>query len=74
MVRVQSRLPTNSGPGDIPGTFPKARARVVSRRGGADPIRPQYLAARISWYEIGARTTASQTHRDLAATLRSPAS
>src|SRR5436309_11073534 len=31
-----------------------------------DPITPQYLADLISWAAIGARTTASQTHRETA--------
>jgi 3-deoxy-7-phosphoheptulonate synthase len=34
-----------------------------------DPIIPQYLADLISWSAIGARTTESQTHRELASGL-----
>ena len=31
-----------------------------------DPIMPQYIADLISWSAIGARTTESQTHREMA--------
>lgn len=34
-----------------------------------DPISPQYLADLFSWSAIGARTTESQTHRELASGL-----
>lgn len=34
-----------------------------------DPITPQYLADLVSWGAIGARTTESQTHRELASSL-----
>jgi 3-deoxy-7-phosphoheptulonate synthase len=37
-----------------------------------DPITPQYLGDLISWSAIGARTTESQTHRELASGLSSP--
>ncbi len=37
-----------------------------------DPIVPQYLQDLISWSAIGARTTESQTHRELASGLTSP--
>jgi 3-deoxy-7-phosphoheptulonate synthase len=37
-----------------------------------DPVSPQYLADLISWHAIGARTTESQTHRELASGLSSP--
>lgn len=37
-----------------------------------DPITPQYLAELISWTAIGARTTESQTHRELSSGLSSP--
>lgn len=36
-----------------------------------DPISPQYLHDLISWSAIGARTTESQTHRELASGLSS---
>lgn len=37
-----------------------------------DPISPQYLSDLISWYAIGARTTESQTHREMASGLTAP--
>ena len=37
-----------------------------------DPITPQYLGDLISWSAIGARTTESQTHRELASGLSMP--
>lgn len=37
-----------------------------------DPISPQYLSDLISWSAIGARTTESQTHRELASGLSMP--
>jgi 3-deoxy-7-phosphoheptulonate synthase len=37
-----------------------------------DPLSPQYLADLISWYAIGARTTESQTHREMASGLSTP--
>ena len=37
-----------------------------------DPITPQYLADLISWTAIGARTTESQTHREMASGLSMP--
>ncbi|OGQ08414.1 MAG: 3-deoxy-7-phosphoheptulonate synthase [Deltaproteobacteria bacterium RIFCSPLOWO2_12_FULL_40_28] len=37
-----------------------------------DPITPQYLAEFISWAAIGARTTESQTHREMASGLSMP--
>jgi 3-deoxy-7-phosphoheptulonate synthase len=37
-----------------------------------DPIMPQYLAELVSWYAIGARTTESQTHREMASGLSAP--
>ena len=37
-----------------------------------DPISPQYLADLISWSAIGARTTESQTHREMASGLSMP--
>lgn len=37
-----------------------------------DPITPQYLSELISWSAIGARTTESQTHRELASGLSMP--
>ena len=37
-----------------------------------DPISPQYLQDLISWTAIGARTTESQTHREMSSGLSSP--
>jgi 3-deoxy-7-phosphoheptulonate synthase len=37
-----------------------------------DPILPQYIAGLISWAAIGARTTESQTHREMASGLSMP--
>src|SRR4028118_502743 len=37
-----------------------------------DPIVPQYIAELISWSAIGARTTESQTHREMASGLSMP--
>ena len=37
-----------------------------------DPISPQYLSELISWSAIGARTSESQTHREMASGLSMP--
>ena len=37
-----------------------------------DPIVPQYIADLVSWTAIGARTTESQTHREMASGLSMP--
>jgi len=37
-----------------------------------DPITPQYIAELVSWGAIGARTTESQVHRELASGLSCP--
>jgi 3-deoxy-7-phosphoheptulonate synthase len=37
-----------------------------------DPITPQYLGDLIAWSAIGARTTESQTHREMASGLSTP--
>ena len=37
-----------------------------------DPISPQYIADLITWGSIGARTTESQTHREMASGLSMP--
>lgn len=37
-----------------------------------DPITPQYLSDLVTWTAIGARTTESQTHRELASGLSTP--
>jgi 3-deoxy-7-phosphoheptulonate synthase len=37
-----------------------------------DPVTPQYLTDLIAWSAIGARTTESQTHREMASGLSTP--
>jgi 3-deoxy-7-phosphoheptulonate synthase len=37
-----------------------------------DPVSPQYLSDLISWSAIGARTTESQTHREMSSALSMP--
>lgn len=37
-----------------------------------DPFGPQYIGELVSWYAIGARTTESQTHREMASGLSAP--
>lgn len=37
-----------------------------------DPIIPQYIAGLVTWTAIGARTTESQTHREMASGLSMP--
>ncbi|OQY44024.1 MAG: 3-deoxy-7-phosphoheptulonate synthase [Desulfobacteraceae bacterium 4572_87] len=37
-----------------------------------DPFTPQYIAGLVSWSAIGARTTESQTHREMASGLSMP--
>jgi 3-deoxy-7-phosphoheptulonate synthase len=37
-----------------------------------DPVTPQYIAGLVCWAAIGARTTESQTHREMASGLSSP--
>jgi len=37
-----------------------------------DPISPQYLGDLVAWYAIGARTSESQTHREMASGLSAP--
>ncbi len=37
-----------------------------------DPISPQYMADAVAWTAIGARTTESQTHREMASGLSMP--
>jgi 3-deoxy-7-phosphoheptulonate synthase len=37
-----------------------------------DPISPQYIADLVSWTAIGARTTESQTHREMASGVSMP--
>ena len=49
-----------------------AEMGVYSATEFLDPIVPQYLADLVSWAAIGARTTESQTHRQLASGLSMP--
>lgn len=49
-----------------------AQADVPAATEALDPISPQYLGDLISWSAIGARTTESQTHRELASGLSTP--
>jgi 3-deoxy-7-phosphoheptulonate synthase len=37
-----------------------------------DPVMPQYLSELVTWTAIGARTTESQTHREMASGLSTP--
>ena len=65
---------------DIPQGLRIARTLLIdiNRMGLAagtetlDPITPQYIADLISWSAIGARTTESQTHREMASGLSMP--
>jgi 3-deoxy-7-phosphoheptulonate synthase len=56
----------------------RALLRRVTRLGlpaateALDPVSPQYLSDLVSWHAIGARTTESQTHRELASGLSTP--
>lgn len=45
---------------------------VLTGTEALDPIMPQYLGDLISWTAIGARTTESQTHREMASGLSTP--
>jgi 3-deoxy-7-phosphoheptulonate synthase len=49
-----------------------ARIGIPSATELLDPVIPQYLADLISWTAIGARTTESQTHREMASGLSMP--
>lgn len=49
-----------------------AELRIPAATEALDPIIPQYLGDLISWYAIGARTTESQTHREMASGLSAP--
>lgn len=71
---------------DLDGSYDIARGLRVARRilvdiaelnlpAGSemlDPIVPQYTAELLSWASIGARTTESQTHREMASGLSMP--
>lgn len=49
-----------------------ARMGLPAGSEALDPLSPQYLGDLISWYTIGARTTESQTHREMASGLSAP--
>jgi 3-deoxy-7-phosphoheptulonate synthase len=49
-----------------------AEMGVASGSEFLDPITPQFIADLVSWGAIGARTTESQVHRDLASGLSMP--
>ncbi|MBX9607464.1 MAG: 3-deoxy-7-phosphoheptulonate synthase [Gammaproteobacteria bacterium] len=49
-----------------------AAAGMPTATEALDPVVPQYLGDLISWYAIGARTTESQTHREMASGLSAP--
>ncbi len=72
--------PRLDGSHDIEDGLKEARALlsaladlgVASATEVLDPIVPQYIADLISWAAIGARTTESQTHRDITSGLSMP--
>jgi 3-deoxy-7-phosphoheptulonate synthase len=72
--------PHLDGSFDIPTGIRRARSlmREVAEMGMPaatemlDPIIPQYLADLVAWSAIGARTTESQTHREMASGLSMP--
>jgi 3-deoxy-7-phosphoheptulonate synthase len=72
--------PDLNGSDDIAKGLKKARTFLleVGRLGlpaateFLDPIAPQYLADLVSWAAIGARTTESQTHREMTSGLSMP--
>jgi 3-deoxy-7-phosphoheptulonate synthase len=65
---------------DIEAGLKKARRLLLDITGAGmpaateflDPIIPQYIADLISWAAVGARTTESQTHREMASGLSMP--
>ncbi|HEX6766350.1 MAG TPA: 3-deoxy-7-phosphoheptulonate synthase, partial [Polyangiaceae bacterium] len=72
--------PHLDGTFDIPTGIRRARALlrdlaelgVPSATELLDPIIPQYIADLVTWTAIGARTTESQTHREMASGLSMP--
>ncbi|HEX2747526.1 MAG TPA: 3-deoxy-7-phosphoheptulonate synthase [Verrucomicrobiales bacterium] len=72
--------PHLNGSNDIPGGLRMARAflkevvalGVPTATEMLDPITPQYIADLTCWSAIGARTTESQTHRQMASGLSMP--
>jgi len=49
-----------------------ARLGLPTATEALDPIMPQYLGDLVTWTAIGARTTESQTHREMASGLSTP--
>ena len=49
-----------------------AQAGLPTATEALDPIMPQYLGDLVTWTAIGARTTESQTHREMASGLSTP--
>ena len=49
-----------------------ARMGMPTATEALDPISPQYLGDLVAWYAIGARTSESQTHREMASALSAP--
>lgn len=72
--------PFLNGEGDISQGLHMARELLLHITGMGlpiaaevlDPIVPQYIADLVSWASIGARTTESQTHREMASGLSMP--
>src|SRR6266496_1407398 len=72
--------PHLNGSDDIQAGLQKAREMLLEITGMGlpaateflDPIVPQYIADLVSWAAIGARTTESQTHREMASGLSMP--
>jgi len=72
--------PNLDGTSDIPKGLHTARSLlltladmgVLSATEFLDPIVPQYIANLVSWAAIGARTTESQMHREMASGLSMP--
>src|SRR6266496_3534313 len=72
--------PHLDGSNDIESGLKKARRLLVqitemglpAATEFLDPIVPQYIADFVSWAAIGARTTESQTHREMASGLSMP--
>ena len=72
--------PNLDGSFDVSGGLTRARKLllelasmgVLAATEFLDPITPQYFADLVSWAAIGARTTESQTHREMASGLSMP--
>ena len=72
--------PKLDGSCDIGGGFELARSILLKINNLGmpcateflDPVTPQYISDLISWSAIGARTTESQTHREMASGLSMP--